>query len=329
MKHVALLACVALVWTADPANSEDERLSRPAAKVNGQVIPESAVERIVRRASPDDRDKARKDILNFLIDLTLLDQYVIQQGFTVSEEELQSRLKEVKEELGKTGRDYAAILKSLMISEEEFKQQLAATLRWEKFLEAKATDKRLIEFFVVRKDWFDGSQVRARHILVAVPEDADAKTRQAAQAKIAAVRKQIEERIKERVAKLDPKLDPLRRAEAQLEIAEEVFAELARDSDCPSKKNGGELGWFPRRGVMAEAFAQAAFALKPGEMAGPVETEFGYHLILCTGREPGKEVKFEEIKPFVRLAYSDWLRFDLLPHLRKSARIEIMPPPAP
>jgi parvulin-like peptidyl-prolyl isomerase len=326
MKQVALLACVVVLWTAGPANGEDAKLSRPAAKVNGQVIPESAVERVLRRVSPEDRDKARKDILDFLIDLTLVDQYVIQQGFTVSEEELQARLKEVKEELGKTGRDYATILKSLMISEEEFKQQLLATIRWEKFLESKATDKQLIEFFVVRKDWFDGSKVRARHVLIAVPEDADAKTRQAAQAKITALKKQIEGRIAERSAKLDPKLDPLRRAEAQLEIAEEVFAEAARDSDCPSKKNGGELGWFPRRGVMAEPFAQAAFALKPGEMAGPVETQFGYHLILCTGREPGKEVKFEEIKPFVRLAYSDWLRLDLLPHLRKAARIEIMPP---
>ncbi len=327
MKQVALLACLAAVWTADPANSEDAKLSQPAAKVNGQVIPEAAVERGLRLVSPEARDKARKDILEFLIDLTLLDQYVIQQGFTVSEEELESRLKEIKEELGKTGRDYASTLKALMISEEELKQQLAGTLRWEKFLEAKATDKRLIEFFVVRKDWFDGSQVRARHILAAVPDDADAKTWQAAQTKIAALKKQIEGRIAERSAKLDPKLDPLRRAEAQLQIAEEVFAEAACDSDCPSKKNGGELGWFPRRGVMAEAFAQAAFALKPGEMAGPVETEFGYHLILCTGREPGKEVKFEEVKQFVRLAYSDWLRFDLLPHLRKAARIEIMPPP--
>lgn len=57
------------------------------------------------------------------------------------------------------------------------------------------------------------------------------------------------------------------------------LGDLARQfSDCPSKDRGGRLGSFGR-GSMAPEFEQAAFALKPGEISGIVETPFGFHLI--------------------------------------------------
>lgn len=57
------------------------------------------------------------------------------------------------------------------------------------------------------------------------------------------------------------------------------FAELAREhSDCPSGRSGGDLGPFGR-GVMVPTFDEAAFNLEDGEISGPVETDFGYHLI--------------------------------------------------
>jgi len=57
------------------------------------------------------------------------------------------------------------------------------------------------------------------------------------------------------------------------------FAQLAKDySDGPSASQGGELGWFGRS-QMVKPFADAAFAGKPGEIVGPVETRFGYHII--------------------------------------------------
>src|SRR4029079_11013455 len=63
-----------------------------------------------------------------------------------------------------------------------------------------------------------------------------------------------------------------------------------------SAAKGGELGSFPR-GAMVKAFDEAVFSMKPGETSGPVETEYGYHIIRVSGVTPGEVKSFEQARP--------------------------------
>jgi peptidyl-prolyl cis-trans isomerase C len=57
------------------------------------------------------------------------------------------------------------------------------------------------------------------------------------------------------------------------------FAELARaNSTDGAAQNGGELGWFGM-GMMVKPFEDAVVTMKPGEVVGPVQTQFGWHLV--------------------------------------------------
>ena len=63
------------------------------------------------------------------------------------------------------------------------------------------------------------------------------------------------------------------------------FAEIARThSQCPSGRNGGDLGEF-RPGQMVKEFNDVCFNDEVGVVHGPVRTQFGYHLIEVTKRE--------------------------------------------
>jgi peptidyl-prolyl cis-trans isomerase C len=63
------------------------------------------------------------------------------------------------------------------------------------------------------------------------------------------------------------------------------FAELARQhSQCPSGKQGGELGTFGP-GMMVKEFDEVVFKAEVGTVQGPVKTQFGYHLVEVTSRK--------------------------------------------
>ncbi len=85
------------------------------------------------------------------------------------------------------------------------------------------------------------------------------------------------------------------------------FAELARhySQDPGSAPQGGELGWF-RPGQMMPAFERAAYALRPGQVSGIVETPFGFHIIkLEKARGPERQARHILIKPAITPADID------------------------
>ena len=82
----------------------------------------------------------------------------------------------------------------------------------------------------------------------------------------------------------------------QIKAKPASFAELAKTNsqDPGSAEKGGDLGSF-KRGDMVKPFSAAAYEMKVGEVAGPVETEYGYHIIKLTGITPGKSPSFESM----------------------------------
>lgn len=60
----------------------------------------------------------------------------------------------------------------------------------------------------------------------------------------------------------------------------ENFMSLAKEhSKCPSGQNGGNLGMFGR-GQMVKVFEDVAFELEPGQLSVPIQTQFGWHLVV-------------------------------------------------
>jgi len=88
------------------------------------------------------------------------------------------------------------------------------------------------------------------------------------------------------------------------------FAALAKEySDDPSAAgNSGDLGFF-QRGQMVKPFEDAAFAMqKPGELAGPVKSDFGYHILRFEGRREAGLLPFEQVKDRLIAQYRDEFR---------------------
>ena len=76
------------------------------------------------------------------------------------------------------------------------------------------------------------------------------------------------------------------------------FGELAKQysQDPGSAQNGGDLGWA-ERSTFVKPFADALFGMTAGEIAGPVKTQYGYHIIRLEEIQRGKSKSFEEARP--------------------------------
>jgi peptidyl-prolyl cis-trans isomerase D len=132
----------------------------------------------------------------------------------------------------------------------------------------------------VRKQYDDNAKQystpeerQASHILIAVKPDATDADKAAARAKADALAAQ---------AKRNP---------AQ-------FAELAKQSseDPGSAGQGGDLGFFARDGSMVKPFEDAVFSAKQGDIVGPVQTDFGWHVIKVQAVKAAKTQSFDEVK---------------------------------
>lgn len=321
-------ATAPLVPTVAPATKPDVRPTGNAAMVNGQAIPEVAVYRALRQFPPAHQEMARKEIMAHLIENVLIDQYLTAIKVAVEAKEVDTVINELKAELLMVKKDYAKELEVMLLTETEFRAEVQAQMKWEKFVKQQATDQALKQLFESSPDVFDGTMVRARHILM-TPGSDEAKQKEAA-GQLRGIKQVVEQEAAKTVAALPATADALQKEQARVAKTEELFSAYAKQySQCPSKKDGGDLSYFPRAGAMVEPFAKAAFAIKQFEMTDVVATEFGYHLILVTARKQGTAKKFEEVKGDVQMLYAMRLREAVIAQMKPKAQITMPPGGSP
>ncbi len=138
----------------------------------------------------------------------------------------------------------------------------------------------------------DFDEIRVRHILVSTQPKAEAEDASDAKDSKAGKDKKAPEKPKTLT-----KDDARKKSEGLLERARkgEDFAKLATENtdDEDSKDKGGEYDFFGH-GKMVPEFDKAAFALKPGEISDPVETQYGFHIIKLEERRAGPSPDADE-----------------------------------
>lgn len=239
--------------------------------VNGEKIPDKAVEEEYNRMKPDydhyvtnngkapDEAQLREWSEENLIERAVLRQEAMKAGDKIPPEMLEEIYEDSKSSFGKTKKKDALQFIEHQLRIERLVQKLQDAV-------PEPTEQELKEYYTNNMEAFKSSErIGARHIIKHVTHGQD-KTK--AYVEIL--------NIKEQLNKGRP------------------FEKLAEEhSDCSD--NGGDLGYF-ERGQMVQEFEDVAFSMKPGEVSDVFLTGFGYHIVkVYDKKEPGY-IPFQEVK---------------------------------
>ena len=310
---VALLALCSL-----PACSENGPKGVPVVKVNGSVITKPELDRAVKallmqnRVSqplpPEQMKKAAEVALEQLTAAELL----YQEGKKLEIRNLE-QLVEERYQKNRAGfpsqAEYEKTLGSMGMTDKDVREAMRREIvvnnfvQQQFFAKAACSEEQARKFYEDNKAklFLKGERLSASHILVSVDQKGAAQDRQKAKQK----------------------------AEALLKRGQngEDFAQVARkESTCPSKAVGGELGVFGR-GQMTLPFEQAAYALKKqGDLSQVVESEFGYHIIKLKERIAPSTERYEEVREkivqFLKQEQTRNTVAEFVAKLRSKAKIE-------
>ena len=276
------MALTTLVLAAETPPPTDK-----AAVVNGTIITQAELDSQMKivmdrlRASgrlpePSQVDQIRSQVLENLIARELLYQESQKRGIKISEEEVNQQLIKLKAQFPNEA-EFNNALNRMNLTEASIREKLERDLALRKLIDDEITPKVTVSDSEIRA-FYDNNpatftqpeRVKASHILIKVDPQANAAQKAEAQKKIDLV-------------------------QAKLQKGED-FGALAKEySEGPSGPKGGDLGYFTR-GQMVKAFEEAAFAMKPGEVSGVVETRFGYHLIKVTDKTPEGTLPYNDVK---------------------------------
>ncbi|MHC8334471.1 peptidylprolyl isomerase [Pseudomonas sp. LB3P25] len=288
-----------------------------AARVNGEEISEYRLERYFAEyledqgravgsiRNPKAYKQLRQAALTALIDKELLWQEAVKRGVVISDAVVQSQVDQTRQAMG--GADvFTRRLEDAGFDEvgytEYTRRELAAQQVFADLTQVAGPDEKQVRAFYEehRAEMSRPEQIQARHILIKVPQGADAAAVEAAR---------------------------LRLEEMRVKISQgEDFASVARaGSEDASASDGGDLGYFPRGRMMPE-FEAAAFALAPGTVSTPVRTALGWHLIDLQNHLEATDVSevqgLEMVRAYLARQQQAQARLQVLAQLRSSNRIE-------
>jgi len=253
---VVLAAALIIVLIKPPFQKDDS--STAVASVNGtNITKEQLYDKLIEAGG--------ESTLQAMITTELVDQEAKKANVTVTDEDINAELEDLKAQFGGEAAFNAALQQSSM-TVDDLKKQMPLQVKLRKILEPQVTitDQEIKDYYEANKATFnEEEQVRASHILVETKEEADA------------ILKQLKDGAD--------------------------FAELAKEksSDTGSKANGGDLDFF-KRGDMVAEFSDVAFKLKVGETSGAVKSDYGYHIIKVTDHKDAKNYTLEEKKDEIK-----------------------------
>lgn len=252
----------------------------------------------------------RDKTLDSLIEHGLLAQRATQKGLSVSPKDLQEGRQMFVSNLP-PGQTLESFLLRVPISSQEFDKHLETQLLVQKYMKEVMNEIPLhpadIRLFYEKN--FSAGEIRLRQIVVGVSENPSAEDLQKAEDK----------------------------ARLLLQKASESgadFAAIAKSSsDDPSASSGGDLGYL-KRGDALPALEKAAFPLRVGEVAGPIKTDLGFHILQVTDRKaplPFSQVQAKIVMELRMEKLQERLKQEAST-LRRDAEIEIkapwLPPPS-
>ena len=288
--------------------SKPANLDQVLATVNGEKITRGDFFNFLSRyqAPQASQEQIYHDALDSLVNSRLLGQFLARQQLAVSPEKVNEAIAQIESNLKASGRgDLQTVLQQSGGTMEDIRRQVIS----DEYVKLKATDAELKKFVANHKDLVNSTLIKASHIYLYVPADATAADKEKIRQKLLTIKQDITDKKTTFAA-----------------AANEFSKDPAND-----EKAGGDVGYFGLQTGIIPAFADAAFALKPGEISEPVETIHGFHLITVTDRKEGTPVDFEQHKQEIFQLYQADLQKQILAAERKSAEekhaIDIQPMP--
>jgi peptidyl-prolyl cis-trans isomerase C len=286
------------------------------ARVNGEPVSksdlETAITQIESRAGQqmpaEQRPQIVRGLLDQLIAYQLLLQETIARKVVITDADLEARITDLKAQFP-SEEAFAQALQQQQVTIEEVRVNLRQGMQIDRMMDAElatraaVTPEQIAGFYAGNPNEFQQKErVRARHVLIRVPDGGDAAAKEQARVKAADL-----------LAKIKAGGD---------------FAALAKEfSDDPgSGAQGGDLGYF-ERGQMVGPFDEAAFTLPPAQTSDLVETQFGFHIIQVEDRQAARTVPLEEVRAEIEKFLQGRTREEqsqaFIDSLRAKANVEI------